>query len=490
VVRARTSCRRNERYVPLQVAGGTQSSSAARGPAGPPGSPGPPGTAGAAAFQTPAAAATLQSPQTFGPIGLSDGGETETLFSTGPFSLIGRCGRNSDSGNTEVHVFLASSQEHSSLMYEGESAPVGATSVRGRDFGPGQQLQLLGATGPTGPGGEPGWIARAFDFTAATSAGAQASGHVWVGTNILGAVHGCVFGGYVVASGSAGPSYRIAAGGDISCDPSLSSYNGGRGTATACRQLYTSDLLGTLGLSAVLPLGDNQYPCGGLSSYETAYDPTWGRFDAISHPVPGNHEYATDIGADCDPTGQAGGYFSYFGASAGDPTRGYYSFDLGSWHLIALNSECLHVGGCGAGSAQETWLRADLAAHPVSCILAYWHRPRFSSGIHGTDPAYADFWQALYEAGADIVLSGHDHDYERFRKQDAQGNYDPRGITEFVAGTGGADLTAISNPRPNSVVRRNDTFGVLELTLNADSYSWRFLNDGSSTFTDYGAGTC
>jgi hypothetical protein len=425
---------------------------------------------------------------TFGPVGLSDAGETEPLFSTGPFSLIGRCTRDQDSENTHARVFLTSSDEHNTLMFEGESGPPGVTSVRGRDFGPGQDVALFETTGPRGPNGEPGWIARAFDFTAATSAGSQISGHAWVGMNILGAVHGCVFGGYAVATGG-GSTYRIAAAGDIACDPASPAYNGGQGTESGCRQLYTSNLLETLGLSAILPLGDNQYPCGGLRSHEEVYDPTWGRFKTISHPIPGNHEYST-AGTDCDPTGQAAGYYSYFGAAAGDPTRGYYSFDLGNWHLVALNSECLAIGGCGAGSNQEAWLRADLAAHPASCILAYWHRPRFSSGMHGSDPAYSAFWQALSEAGADIVLSGHDHDYERFRKQDALGSYDPRGIREFVVGTGGSDLTPISASRPNSVVRRDDTFGVITLTLNPGGYSWRFVSEGSSTFSDYGADTC
>src|SRR5205085_1179579 len=189
---------------------------------------------------------------------------------------------------------------------------------------------------------------------------------------------------------------------------------------------------------------------------------------AITHPVPGNHEYAT-TGTDCDSTGGAAGYFRYFGAAAGDATKAYYSYDIGSWHLIALNSNCSSIGGCGAGSPEETWLRTDLAAHANTCTIAYWHHPRFTSGeSHVNDTEVANFWQDLYNAGADIVLNGHVHGYERFAPQDPNQNYDPaHGIRELVVGTGGEDFHGFTTPQPLSEVRQANTFGVLMLPLQS-----------------------
>ncbi|HET6622980.1 MAG TPA: Calx-beta domain-containing protein, partial [Gaiellaceae bacterium] len=203
---------------------------------------------------------------------------------------------------------------------------------------------------------------------------------------------------------------HVAAAGDVACDPESDAFEGGRGDGLECRQRATSDLLVRKRYAAVLALGDLQYEDATRAKFGASYDPSWGRLRSITRPVPGNHEYRTD-GAD--------GYFGYFGAAAGDPAKGYYSYDLGGWHLVALNSSCSEVGGCGAGSRQERWLRADLAASSAPCTLAYWHHPRFSSGSHGSDPSYEAFWRALYEAGADVVLVGHDHDYERFAPQTA-----------------------------------------------------------------------
>jgi len=200
-------------------------------------------------------------------------------------------------------------------------------------------------------------------------------------------------------------------------------------------------------LLAVLELGDNQYPVGRYQSYERYFDPSWGRFKAISHPVPGNHEYLSR---------DASGYYQYFGPAGGDPGRGYYSFDLRRWHLIALNAECSFIAGCSPGSAEERWLAADLRQHPAACILAYWHQPRFSSGQHGDDPVYDAFWRDLFAAHADVVLNGHDHDYERFAPQAPAGRADPSGVTEFVVGTGGKSHYRFKNIQPNSVAR-NDT---------------------------------
>jgi hypothetical protein len=288
---------------------------------------------------------------------------------------------------------------------------------------------------------------------------------------------------------AADPDPVIAAAGDISCDPASPAYNGGLGTSTDCRQAHTADLLA--GAAAVLPLGDNQYGCGGLAAYEQSYDPTWGRFKAVTHPVPGNHEYQTTGGTDCG-TGAAG-YFTYFGQAAGVPGQGYYSYDIGSWHLVALNSECAYAGGCGPGSPEETWLRADLAGHPSACTLAYWHRPRFASDATGGDPTYDAFWQDLYAAHADLVLGGHDHWYERFALQAPNGQADPAGIRQLVVGTGGASFRLPDGaPLANSerLLAGTTAFGVLRLTLHAGSYDWQFVPEAGKTYNDSGTGTC
>ena len=274
----------------------------------------------------------------------------------------------------------------------------------------------------------------------------------------------------------------VAAAGDIACDPADADFNGGAGTATRCRQRATSDLLVGAGYDAVLLLGDNQYENGGLAKYQTSFAPTWGRLGPLLRPAPGNHEYLTP---------GASGYFDYFGAAAGERSRGYYSYDLGTWHVIVLNSNCADVGGCGPGSLQLQWLMDDLAAHPRACTLAYWHQPRFSSGQHGDDPAYDAFWQALYQAGADLVLAGHDHDYERFAPQDPSGQADAAyGIREIVVGTGGRETRPFATVRPNSEVRNAQDLGVLWLRLRSDGYDWQFLPAAGGTFTDAGSAGC
>lgn len=233
----------------------------------------------------------------------------------------------------------------------------------------------------------------------------------------------------------------------------------------------------------VFTVGDNAYQTGTAIEFAACYDPTWGRHKSRTRPAPGNHEYMTE---------GASGYFGYFGAAAGDPGKGYYSYDLGTWHIIVLNSNCSEVGGCGAGSPQEQWLRADLAAHPAPCTLAYWHHPRFSSGRHGSHATYQAFWHALYDYQADVVLSAHAHDYERFAPQDPGGVLDPvRGIREFVVGTGGGSHHPFPGAAiPNSEVRNDDTFGVLKLTLHPAGYEWQFAPEAGKTFTDSGTGSC
>lgn len=232
----------------------------------------------------------------------------------------------------------------------------------------------------------------------------------------------------------------------------------------------------------VFTLGDNVYNSGTRREFAECYDPTWGRHKGRTRPAPGNHDYGT---------AKASGYFGYFGEAAGDPGTGYYAYDLGAWHIVVINSNCEPAGGCQAGSPQEAWLRADLAAHPVDCTLAYWHHPRFSSGPHGGTDEMRAIWQALYEQGADVVLAGHDHDYERFAPQDPDGNGDPqRGIREFVVGTGGRSHYRFGRIQPNSEARSSDTFGVLKLTLSAADYAWEFIPVDGKTFTDAGSAAC
>jgi hypothetical protein len=279
------------------------------------------------------------------------------------------------------------------------------------------------------------------------------------------------------ASPASAPDPVIAAAGDIVCESNTP-------TATTCRHRFTADILRTREFDAVLTLGDNQYETGALTAFRRYYNPTWGAVKSITHPSPGNHEYETP---------QAAGYFAYFGAAAGDRTRGYYSFNLGSWHIIALNSNCDSVGGCDRGSPQEVWLRADLAAHQNACTLAYWHHPRFASGsVHEGGAAMDAFWQALYEFQADVVLNGHQHNYERFAPQSPTGAIDPaNGIRQFIVGTGGRSLHSFgSTPAPNSVVRHDQTFGVLKLTLHPRRYEWEFIPEAGKPFTDSGSATC
>jgi len=232
----------------------------------------------------------------------------------------------------------------------------------------------------------------------------------------------------------------------------------------------------------VFTTGDNVYESGTASEFANCYAPSWGRHKNRTRPSAGNHDYGTS---------GATGYFSYFGSAAGTAGKGYYSYNLGAWHIIVLNSNCGDIGGCGAGSAQEQWLRADLAANPATCTVAYWHRPRFSSGAAGNSAGVKPLFKALYDYNADVVLAGHDHDYERFAPQDADGNLDTaRGIREFVVGTGGAFHTGTGSTKPNSQVFNNDTFGVLKLTLRSTSYDWQFIPVPGRTFTDSGSASC
>ena len=273
-----------------------------------------------------------------------------------------------------------------------------------------------------------------------------------------------------VQSGAAGrrAAVLLAAGDIASCDS--------RGDEATARLLDRLD-------GRVATLGDNAYRAGSPAEFRRCYDPTWGRHKERTRPALGNHEYNTP---------DAAGYFDYFGARAGPAGKGYYSYDLGAWHIVVLNSNCAEVGGCEAGSAQETWLRADLEANPRPCTLAYWHHPLFSSGVdHGGTTSVWPLWQALDDHGADVVLSGHEHNYERFAPQDPDGNLDlTGGIRQFVVGTGGASSYEFGAAVANSEVRQSGTFGALKLTLRPTSYDWAFVPAAGGEFSDAGHDEC
>ena len=262
------------------------------------------------------------------------------------------------------------------------------------------------------------------------------------------------------------PAMLIAAGDVASCDS-----DGDERTAALVERIR----------GTVAVLGDSVYERGTADEFARCYAPSWGRFRARTRPAVGNHEYGTP---------GAAGYFAYFGRAAGRPSRGFYAYRLGSWRVIVLNSNCSQVA-CTAGSAQLQWLRAELRAHPSACTLAYWHHPRFSSGPHGPDATMAPLWNALYAAGADVVLAGHDHHYERFAPLDAAGRVDRRrGIRAFVVGTGGRSHYPPVRRVRGSEVRNWRTFGVLRLTLDPGRYRWRFEPVAGSRFTDSGSGRC
>jgi acid phosphatase type 7 len=259
----------------------------------------------------------------------------------------------------------------------------------------------------------------------------------------------------------------------------------GAGDIADCKDLSgaeaTAKLLDQIP-GTVMAVGDLAYPDGSKENF-ACYDKTWGRVKSRTRPAPGNHEFHAS---------GATPYFDYFGPAAGDRKTGYYSYELGTWHIVVLNSECKDAGGCEAGSPQEKWLRADLAAHPAACTLAYWHKPLFSSGsAHGNDLTVKPLFQALYDANAELVITGHDHDYERFAPQTPDGAADPvRGIREFVVGTGGKNHRPFVEPKPNSELRDATTFGVLKLTLKPGAYDWQFIPEAGKTFTDSGRGAC
>ncbi|MGE0878098.1 MAG: metallophosphoesterase [Acidimicrobiia bacterium] len=266
----------------------------------------------------------------------------------------------------------------------------------------------------------------------------------------------------VPADGFSGSVKTIAAVGDIgNCD-------GGNDEKVAAALVAAKN-----SLSAIAILGDIAYVNGSDDDFAKCFAPAWNPLKPLLRPAPGNHEYNTP---------GATGYYKYFGAAAADPTKGYYSYDIGTWHLIALNSNCTEIGGCEAGSEQEQWLRADLAASTAKCTIAYWHHPRYSSGLHGSSTSAEALWNALAAFKADIVLSGHDHHYERFAPID--------GIRSFVVGTGGAESYGVLGSISRSDVVRIFTTGYLKLTLGNGAYSWQYVPTGGFTYGDSGSAAC
>lgn len=273
----------------------------------------------------------------------------------------------------------------------------------------------------------------------------------------------CVSDGNPTSPGPPGSGVVLAGAGDIA------SCSSGDDEATA-------EILDAIP-GTVFTAGDNAYPDGTASDFAECYDSSWGRLKDRTRPTPGNHDYHTT---------DAAGYFDYFGASAGERDKGYYSYDLGAWHIVALNSEI----SMSTGSPQEQWLRADLAAATERCSLAYMHRPRFSSSSnHGSQSRTGPLFQALHDAGAEVVVGGHDHVYERFAPQAPDGAADPAGVRQFVVGTGGKSLYDFGTPLSNSQLRYNDTAGVIKFTLYPDGYDWEFI-PVSGAFRDAGSGTC
>ncbi|HEV7865456.1 MAG TPA: metallophosphoesterase, partial [Acidimicrobiia bacterium] len=269
------------------------------------------------------------------------------------------------------------------------------------------------------------------------------------------------------------------------------------GDIADCNQPYdeaTAALVNKVPDATVAMLGDGAYPTGDLATYNQCYGPSWGQFKDRTRPAPGNHDYAVGPKRQSAP-----GYFDYFGSSAGDPTKGFYSYDLGSWHIVSLNSTCGVPGaGCTPGSAQLQWLQSDLAAHPAQCILAYWHHPRFFSMEKGStatgpssDVTMSTIWDTLQAHGADAVVNGHVHLYERFGRQSSAGNLDPNGMREFIVGTGGGhpDSFDPAHIDPHSEARHDTAFGVLQLSLHSGSYDWAFEATDGSTL-DSGTDTC
>ncbi len=316
------------------------------------------------------------------------------------------------------------------------------------------------------------------------SSGSHALTIAWSGNS-----HGSILAYVVVDTGqatSANADPVIVAAGDIACDPADANFGGS--DPSSCQMGATASVATGLSPSAVLPLGDEQYSSGTLSQFQNGYAHSWGNtlLSANVHPVPGNHEYL-DAENGSEP---AYGYYHWFASTPSQSPQGYYSYDLGAWHLIGLNAQCSFVA-CNAGSTQEQWLQNDLASHSNACTLAYWHQPRFSSAsVTTSDTTFTPFWNDLYNASADLVLNGHSHLYERFAPQDPAQNADPtHGLTEMIVGSGGQDHETVGTVQPNSAFRDATDFGVLRVTLHPASYHWEFLTK-AGVIVDSGTSSC
>lgn len=276
-------------------------------------------------------------------------------------------------------------------------------------------------------------------------------------------------------------SITVVAVGDISCSPKSDNYNGGDGNHQGCHMKHTAQLARSMQPKALLLLGDLQYEDGTLEHFKQAYAKSWGAEDllAISKPAPGNHEYNTP---------KATGYYEYFGALAGDPAKGYYSYDLGGWHFIALNSNCKDVA-CDENSEQLKWLKADIASGSQRCTAAYYHHPLHSSGSHGGNTFMKPIYDELTRGAVDVVLAGHDHLYERFAPQDGSAVGSRQAPRSFIVGTGGKDRYPFRSTEPNSEVRISSAFGVLRLQLQPSYYSWEFI-DEDGKLLDSGSDRC
>jgi hypothetical protein len=282
----------------------------------------------------------------------------------------------------------------------------------------------------------------------------------------------------------------IALAGDIACSASDADFHAGAGDPGHCHMKTTANLDQSVKPVAVLALGDEQYNSGSASDFLASYDKSWGAVKGITRPVVGNHEYGTS---------GAAGYFGYFKAAASGGSSsciskcaGYYSFDIGSWHLVAINTECTRIDGgvgCAAGSPQEQWLKNDLSQHRNLCTLVFGHRPRWSSNSFASADI-APLVSDMVAAGVDIYATGHAHSYERFAPQDASGAARSTGLTQLIIGTGGSFYTGFGTVVANSVVHKPNIFGVLKLTLHASSYTWSFVPDASTPFSDSGSRNC
>jgi hypothetical protein len=241
--------------------------------------------------------------------------------------------------------------------------------------------------------------------------------------------------------------------------------------------LETANVLDSIP-GTVFTMGDHAYPSGSKKSFEECYGQSWGRHKERTRPSPGNHDMRTRNGLP---------YYNYFGENAGPKRLGYYSYNLGEWHIISLNSDI----SVRRRSKQYKWLQQDLEENQATCMLAYWHVPVFSSGAHGNHRGMLDAWRLLYDSGADVIVGGHDHSYERFAPQDPNGKADPeRGIRQFVVGTGGAGVYRFNEPVENSEVRHWQSYGVIKFTLYPDRYDWEFVTAKGQEFQDKGSARC